>query len=153
MDAQITGDRAEVRVGPAICGRRFARCRRGGARHPRQCRTLSVAVKKGAILAPLAPRLSAAFWNEPFSPPRRCSSERTGAVKGAPLLGAAKRTLDGEDRSARLEGERKARRRTNERWGKKMAPSLGATDTREQAGRSIPPKGEGRTKTVGAFYP
>src|SRR2546428_13845986 len=89
---------------------------------------MSVAVKKGAILAPLAPRLSAAFWNEPFSPPRRCSSERPGAVKGAPLLGAAKRTLDGEDRSARLEGERKARRRTNERWGKKMAPSLGATD-------------------------
>src|SRR5260370_34501584 len=95
---------------------------------------LSVAVKKGAILAP---RLSAAFWNEPFSPPRRCSSERPGAVKGAPLLGAAKRTLDGEDRSARLEGERKARRRTNERWGKKMAPSLGATDQIDPAPKLV----------------
>src|SRR5580658_71809 len=37
---------------------------------------------------------SAAFQNEPFSLIRRCSSERPGAVKGAPLLGAAKRTLD-----------------------------------------------------------
>src|SRR5580693_2549142 len=91
---------------------------------------MSVAVKKGAILAPLAPSGPAAFWNEPFSPPRRRNSERPGAVKGAPLLDAAKRTLDGEDRSARLEGERKAWRRTSERWGKKMAPSLGATDTR-----------------------
>jgi hypothetical protein len=63
---------------------------------------LSVAVKKGAILAPLAPSGPAAFWNEPFSPPRRRNSERPGAVKGAPLLDAAKRTLDGEDRSARL---------------------------------------------------
>src|SRR5437588_224751 len=79
--------------------------------------------------SPLAPRWSAAFWKEPFSPPRRCCSERPGAVKGAPLLGAAKRTLDGEDCSARLEGERKARRRSNERWGKKAAPSPGATNT------------------------
>ena len=29
--------------------------------------------------------------------------ERPGAVKGAPLCGAAKRTLDGEDRSLRIE--------------------------------------------------
>jgi hypothetical protein len=86
---------------------------------------MSVAVKKGAILAP---RLPAAFQHEPFSLIRRCSSERPGAVKGAPLLGAAKRTLDGEDRSARLERERKAQRRASERWGKKMAPSPGATD-------------------------
>ncbi|PYX80751.1 MAG: hypothetical protein DMG70_22295 [Acidobacteria bacterium] len=30
------------------------------------------------------------------------SAERPAAVKGAPLFGAAKRTLDGEDRSARI---------------------------------------------------
>ena len=30
---------------------------------------------------------------------RKVLSERPGAVKGAPLLGAAQRTLDGEDRS------------------------------------------------------
>ena len=35
--------------------------------------------------------------------------ERPGAVKGAPLLGAAKRTLDGEDRSKRIELEGKDR--------------------------------------------
>ncbi len=38
---------------------------------------------------------------EPFrvslSSYQECCSERPGAVKGAPLLGAAKRTLDGED--------------------------------------------------------
>jgi hypothetical protein len=71
---------------------------------------------------------SAAFQNEPFSLIRRCCSERPGAVKGAPLLGAAKRTLDREDRSARLEQERKAQRRTSERWSQKMAPLPGATD-------------------------
>ena len=72
---------------------------------------------------------SAAFQNEPFSLIRRCSSERPGAVKGAPLLGAAKRTLDREDRSGRLEQERKAQRRTSERWSQKMAPLPGATNT------------------------
>jgi hypothetical protein len=35
--------------------------------------------------------------------------ERPGAVKGAPLFGAAKRTLDGEDRSKILELEGKDR--------------------------------------------
>src|SRR5580658_3974225 len=39
------------------------------------------------------------------------SSERSGALKGAPLLGAANRTLDGEDRSARLVRARKRRAR------------------------------------------
>src|ERR1700688_3746471 len=34
--------------------------------------------------------------------------ERPGAVKGAPLLNAAKRTLDGEDRSATIQKEGKA---------------------------------------------
>jgi hypothetical protein len=35
-------------------------------------------------------------------------SERPGAVKGAPVLGAAKRTLDGEDRSKMIVEEGKA---------------------------------------------
>ena len=35
--------------------------------------------------------------------------ERPGAVKGAPLFGAAKRTLDGEDRSKIIELEGKDR--------------------------------------------
>jgi hypothetical protein len=38
-----------------------------------------------------------------------CSSERPGAVQGA-LKGAAKRPLDGEDRSERIEEEGKERR-------------------------------------------
>jgi hypothetical protein len=36
----------------------------------------------------------------------KCYSERPGAVKGAPV-GAAWRTLDGEDRSERIEEEGK----------------------------------------------
>ena len=63
---------------------------------------VSVAPRKGAILAPLAPWNAASIWYEPFAHIRRCSSERPGAVKGAPLLGAAKRTLDGENRSERM---------------------------------------------------
>jgi hypothetical protein len=71
--------------------------------------TLTVAVRKGAILAPLAPTLPAGLWKEPFSVLRKQLRERPGAVKGAPLLGAAKRTLDGEDRFERMRKERKAR--------------------------------------------
>ena len=99
----------------------------------RTLRHVSVAVKKGAILAPLAPggplpsRMSLSLLLGGVS------SERPGAVKGAPLLGAAKRTLDREDRSGRLEQERKAQRRTSERWSQKMAPLPGATDTPRQA--------------------
>lgn len=48
------------------------------------------------------------FSLEPFPLGGRIGSERPGAVKGAPLLGAAKRTLDGEDRSATISQEGKA---------------------------------------------
>jgi len=48
------------------------------------------------------------FSLEPFPLGGRICSERPGAVKGAPLLGAAKRTLDGEDRSATISQEGKA---------------------------------------------
>src|SRR5450631_4277639 len=50
----------------------------------------------------------ATFQVEPFPLDRRFASERPGAVKGAPLLGAAKRTLDGEDRSGSIQKEGKA---------------------------------------------
>ena len=38
-----------------------------------------------------------------FLPWRSNGSQRPGAVKGAPYWGAAKRTLDGEDRGDRIE--------------------------------------------------
>jgi len=40
------------------------------------------------------------------------ASERPGAVKGAPI-GAAERTVDGEERSERIEEEGKERRTSN----------------------------------------
>jgi hypothetical protein len=61
---------------------------------------------------------------------RRCCSERPGAVKGAPLLGAAKRTLDGEDRSETIAEEGKAGRKIGETWSAKMVPSPTASNTR-----------------------
>jgi hypothetical protein len=38
-----------------------------------------------------------------FLPERSACLQRPGAVKGAPFLGAAKRTLEGEDRCDRIE--------------------------------------------------
>src|SRR5437867_5055879 len=60
---------------------------------------------------------------------QRCCSERPGAVKGAPLLGAAERTLDGEDRSEMIAEEGKAGRKVGEKWSAKMVPSLAASNT------------------------
>jgi hypothetical protein len=48
------------------------------------------------------------FRAEPFPLIRRRCSERPGAVKGTPLLGAAKRTLDRKDRSEMIAEEGKA---------------------------------------------
>ncbi|HEX7424312.1 MAG TPA: hypothetical protein VF311_10580, partial [Terriglobales bacterium] len=56
--------------------------------------------------------------------------ERPGAVKGAPLLGAAKRTLDGEDRSEMIAEEGKAGRKIGERWSAILVPSPAASDTK-----------------------
>jgi len=56
--------------------------------------------KRGQNGCDLAP-----FSLEPFTLGRRLCSERPAAVKGAPFLGAAKRTLDGEDRSATISRE------------------------------------------------
>src|SRR5580700_7756259 len=53
----------------------------------------------------------AALWGT-FSSPHSfhsgAGSQRPGAVKGAPFFGAAKRTLDGEDRCETITGGRKA---------------------------------------------
>ena len=59
---------------------------------------------------------------------RRCCSERPGAVKGAPLLCAAQRTLDGEDRSELIAEEGKAGRKVGETWAAKMVPSPTASN-------------------------
>ena len=50
------------------------------------------------------------------------------AVKGAPLLGAAKRTLDGEDRSEMIAEEGKPGRKTGERWSAILVPSPTASN-------------------------
>jgi hypothetical protein len=84
-----------------------------------------MAAKKGAILA--------ATW---FSPDavlvRAFPSCRDGvpserpAVKGAPVLGAAKRTLESEDRSETIGRQGKAREPLAKGGPAKMAPSLTA---------------------------
>ena len=57
-----------------------------------------------------------------------------GAVKGAPLLGAAKRTLDGEDRSKMIEmRERRGEQRTKD-GAAILAPSATATNTMQYSG-------------------
>ena len=56
-----------------------------------------------------------AVRSEPFPLIRRRCLERPGAVKGAPLLGAGERTLDGEDRSEMIAEEGKAGRKPSER--------------------------------------
>jgi hypothetical protein len=50
-------------------------------------------------------------------------------VKGAPLLGAAKRTLAGEDRSKMITEEGKAGRTFSEEWSAIWAPSPTASNT------------------------
>ena len=64
--------------------------------------------EKGTEMAAKWHPAGGAVRSEPFPLIRRRCSERPGAVKGAPLLGAAKRTLDGEDRSEKITEEGKA---------------------------------------------
>jgi hypothetical protein len=54
--------------------------------------------------------------------------ERPGAVKGAPLLGAAKRTLDGEDRSKTIEKRERRGEQLMKDGAAILAPSLTATN-------------------------
>jgi hypothetical protein len=94
-------------------------------------RNMSMAVKKGrhfgAQVVPLLLRL----LNEPFPLSGKGCSERPGAVRGAPLLGAAKRTLDGEDRSKMIEKRERRGEGLTKGGGAKMAPLPGATDTKQ----------------------
>jgi hypothetical protein len=80
--------------------------------------------------------------------------ERPGAVKGAPLLGAAKRTLDGEDRSKTI-GERERRGERLAKGGAAiLAPSLDATNSQrlETAGAiSFGPFQQGVHRDPAAF--
>jgi hypothetical protein len=69
-----------------------------------------------------------AVQSEPFPLIKKGCSERPGAVKGAPLLGAAQRTLDGEDRSERIDEEGKAGRKAGERWAAILVPSPAASN-------------------------
>jgi hypothetical protein len=69
---------------------------------------VSVAAKKGTKMAAKWSPARGAVRSQPFPLLRVCCPERPGAVKGAPLLGAAKRTLDGEDRSEMIAEEGKA---------------------------------------------
>jgi hypothetical protein len=92
---------------------------------------MSVAAKKGTKMAAKWCRPGGAVRREPFPLVRRCCSERPGAVKGAPLLGAAKRTLDGEDRSEMIAEEGKAGRKIGKGWSA-VAPAI-RCPTREQS--------------------
>ena len=92
-------------------------------------RNMSVAAKKGAKMAAKWFPARGAVRSEPFPLLRVRCPERPGAVKGAPLLGAAKRTLDGEDRSEMIAEEGKAGRNVGERWSAKRVPSPAASNT------------------------
>ena len=84
---------------------------------------VSVAAKKGTKMAAMA-----VSGDQPFN---RSLSLLTGglvqngpeSVKGAPLLGAAKRTLDGEDRSGKIKGEGKVPALDAQSGSQKVAPS------------------------------
>src|SRR5471030_242738 len=69
-----------------------------------------------------------AVWSEPFPPLRVLSWNGPQAVKGAPLLGAAQRTLDGEDRSEMITEEGKAGRTFGEKWSAILVPSPAASN-------------------------
>src|SRR5450755_4023938 len=69
-----------------------------------------------------------AVWSEPFPPLRVLSWNGPQAVKGAPLWGAAQRTLDGEDRSEMITEEGKAGRTFGEKWSAILVPSPAASN-------------------------
>ena len=76
-----------------------------------------------------------AVRSEPFPLLRSVVRNGPEPVKGAPLLGAAKRTLDGEDRSEMIAQEGKAGRTIGERWSAILVPSPAASNT--------PPRNDG----------
>src|SRR5665647_2722571 len=89
---------------------------------------VAVAGKKGTKIAGTSsPARGARSERASPSSQERCP-ERPGAVKGAPLLGAAKRTLDGEDRSEMIDEEGKAGRKVGETWSAILEPSPAASN-------------------------
>jgi len=98
--------------------------------HGRHDRTTKIAEepKKGTKMAAKWSPTRRAVQSEPFPLIKKGCSERPGAVKGAPLLGAAQRTLDGEDRSERIDEEGKAGRKAGERWAAILVPSPAASN-------------------------
>ena len=70
-----------------------------------------------------------AVRSEPFPLLRSVVRNGPELVKGAPLLGAAKRTLDGEDRSEMIAEEGKAGRKIGERWSAILVLSPAASNT------------------------
>lgn len=87
-----------------------------------------------------------------------CSSERPAAVQGAPR-GAAKQTLDGEDRSAIIaeEGKQRARFRAILKRGTSQTdarvPTIVLSETRGLKLFSVVRGGIGLTKRLGAGAP
>jgi hypothetical protein len=84
---------------------------------------VSVAAKRGTILAAMA-----VSWDQPFNwslslLTGRLRQNGPEPVKGAPLLGAAKRTLDGEDSSGIIKKEGKAPARVCQSGPVTVAPS------------------------------
>jgi hypothetical protein len=72
-----------------------------GSRHGLYCRWRRI----GFLAAMAATGPQPFTWMEPFPLDGNTFSERPGPVKGAPLLGTAKRPLDGEDRSGAIKKE------------------------------------------------
>src|SRR6266849_2268735 len=84
---------------------------------------LSVAAKKGTILAAMAATGPQRFTGSLSLLTGGLVQNGPESVKGAPLLGAAKRTLDGEDRSEIIKSEGKAPARVPQSGSRKVAPS------------------------------
>src|SRR6266852_2432861 len=85
--------------------------------------SVSVAAKKGTILAAMAATGPQRFTGSLSLLTGGLVQNGPESVKGAPLLGAAKRTLDGEDRSEIIKSEGKAPARVPQSGSRKVAPS------------------------------
>ena len=89
---------------------------------------VSVAEKKGTKMAAKWSPARGVVRSEPFPLLRVLFWNGPQAVKGAPLLGAAQRTLDGEDRSETITEEGKAGRTFGEKWSAILVPSPTASN-------------------------
>jgi len=114
--------------------------------------TLSVAERKGTKMAAKWSPARGVVRSQPFPLLRSSCPKRPGAVKGAPLLGAAKRTLDGEDRSEMISEEGKAGRKIGERWSAILVPSPAASNTNCRQRARRPLGGSPATRTTPIPY-